>query len=267
VIAPYESKGSGPKWKFQSGIALSPANPLRTSPEGKIIYEAKFLAQNTLALAKALSLTCRQTYMEVVNSTLLYQLHRFQFFYPRTLVRFLSIIPKESRNAIQDIRLAFPWAGKGCYHHVISPEALSALCTCIGLRKLSLVIGTSTGNRNCGEADYTHGGRDAIRAVEVLATRLADCGLMGLEKFDVLLWDPWPWQRETPGAVIVGSGIWTDDAKMSWATRHMIPVIRPPGHYIGPLDDCWDNATKGKLEMLVEKLRVQVTRPREIMAV
>lgn len=220
------------------------------------MWKTKGLSHDTIALYHALSLTCHQTYIEVVDSGLLYQLNRFQFFYPRKLVNFLSTIPQHSRDAIQDIQLAFPCHGPYRYTYVIPPEAFKALCSCSGLRKLSLVIGTSSGDRSCAQHDYTNDGKFAIADIELLSTQLVDCGLVGLEKFDVLLWDPWPWHRDTPGAVVIGSGMWTEEAQKSYASIHMKPAlgqVKAPG-------DFWSDSTKRTLEMLVEKLRTQVTR-------
>ncbi|KAI9734796.1 MAG: hypothetical protein M1818_006783 [Claussenomyces sp. TS43310] len=231
----------------------------RYTLRGERAWKEKLLADNRLVIFFTLSLTCHRTYIDVVEGALLYQQQSFQFFYPRTLVHFLSFIPQSVRNAIQNIQLAFPWSGKDCYHHVIAPKALRALCTCSRLRKLSLAIATSTWNRSYAEADYTHGGAGAIKAIEVLTTRLAACDLIGLRKFDVLLWDPQPWVLETLGAVVVGSGMWTDDAERYHTHRGMTPASIPPGHVNGPHAHPWSDATKRKLEMLVEKLKAQVT--------
>lgn len=80
-----------------------------------------------------LSLAFHQTYIDFVEGKLLYQLHRFEFFFSRSLVRFVYYRRPKPNCDKKDIILAFPARRKGSYHHIIAPEALSALCTCTSL--------------------------------------------------------------------------------------------------------------------------------------
>lgn len=220
--------------------------------------------QKLFKTSNALALTCRRIYTETAQMGLLFKIHQFRFFYPRIMVNFLSTIRPESRDAIQNIRLAFPWnmlhRRKG-YSKVIAPKALAALSNCTSLKQLGLILATARydhisdkwGVRCCGqhtrlwEPTYEH---LIIRSLHTLIFRLRDCGLKGLRDFDLFLWEP---DLESQGLltkVLIAGENWISD-------KGFFGNFACPRYW-------WAPDTKARIERLVATIRKQVTQVRDV---
>lgn len=187
------------------------------------------------ALHSALSLTCRRTYIDVVKGELLYRCCRFKFFYLHMFIVFLHHIRPDSRNCIQDIELALSWAAPDRFNWVEAHNALRVLSTCSGLRKLTLVMRTSTRDHSA----YT--GQYLVEIINCFQNIFEMYRVTGLEEFHFVLWGQWALVAQGSAGnatAVVGSGIWTEEAKY------------------------WSLDVKQKLELLVEAIRTRITAAR-----
>jgi hypothetical protein len=90
----------------------------------------------------SLSETCRQTYIDMIGSGLLYKIASFEFSNYPHLDQYLSVIKPSHKKSVTSLHLALelPIAGKCCGNlpERIPPRAINAVKACEGLRTITL---------------------------------------------------------------------------------------------------------------------------------
>jgi hypothetical protein len=137
------------------------SNRIEPRKNGNKFYSPNWpnAAQETTALYQL----CRQTYVDVVGSGLLYSAKTFLFGSPTLMLNYLWVINPVHKDAIRSIEL---WISFHSRNKTLPSKALEFLAECNGLRHL--VLGIDVDNSNC-DITRIHGSKTFAVSGKLLA--------------------------------------------------------------------------------------------------